>query len=623
MNNKQARLATLSRQAERVQRRRDMLEQRNRQLWLIKLGTIFLCILIIAFALSKLAWLAIPVVIIAITTFVRLSNQHSKVNASFLKYNILQKIKHAHIARMQLDWENIPAVTAYDVQTDHPFNIDLDITGERSLHQLMNTGVSVEGQRRLSTWLLDTTPKSETIRERQDLVHELTSMTLFREKLLLNSLFVTRYITTPLEGQKLLLWLEAQDGTHIPRSTLIIPTILSLLTICSLLLFVIGLTSPLPFIIFLLVSLGWYLWTRRKRGTLSTDASYIHSTFGQLETIFEFLEKYPYGQHHKLKKLCAPFFSNPAHRPSILLHRLSWIAHWSIMENAELIALLVNAFVPWDITVAYLLDHYRERIAQLLPTWLEIWYQLEALSSLANFAYLNPDYITPEIDMNQTQATTPYFQARGIGHPLIEDEKKVVNDFALGSSQEIMLITGSNMAGKSSFLRTIGINLILAYAGAVVNATTLKTSIFEIHACIKVTDSMVDGYSYFYAEVRRLKAILTKLQTGTEYPIFFFIDEIFKGTNNRERLIGSISYIQALINKHCVGAISTHDLELVRLSEMLPQIKNYHFREEIIAGQMVFDYKLREGPSPTTNALKIMELEGLPINYQIELSHKV
>ena len=117
-----------------------------------------------------------------------------------------------------------------------------------------------------------------------------------------------------------------------------------------------------------------------------------------------------------------------------------------------------------------------------------------------------------------------------------------------------------------------------------------------------------------------LKGLLTKLQGDTGAPVFFFIDEIFKGTNNRERLIGSISYIQALADKNCVGAISTHDLELVRLSETLPQLKNYHFREDIIDGHMVFDYKLREGPSPTTNALKIMQLEGLPVNYQAEFS---
>lgn len=137
-----------------------------------------------------------------------------------------------------------------------------------------------------------------------------------------------------------------------------------------------------------------------------------------------------------------------------------------------------------------------------------------------------------------------------------------------------------------------------------------------MYAAIKVSDSVTDGYSYFYAEVRRLKALLTHLEQDHEYPLFFLIDEIFKGTNNRERLIGSEAYIHALVGKHCIGAVSTHDIELVGLSEELPEIRNYHFQEEVVNGRMTFDYKLRKGPSPTTNALKIMELEGLPVSYK-------
>ncbi|MFL5704773.1 MAG: MutS-related protein, partial [Ktedonobacteraceae bacterium] len=163
------------------------------------------------------------------------------------------------------------------------------------------------------------------------------------------------------------------------------------------------------------------------------------------------------------------------------------------------------------------------------------------------------------------------------------------------------------------FLRTLGVNLCLAYAGGPVNASTFQTSLFRIYTCIKVSDSVTDGYSYFYAEVRRLKALLSELERPSDFPLFFLIDEIFKGTNNRERLIGSSAYIHALVGKNCMGAISTHDLELVKLADTQPEIKNYHFREEVIDGQMVFDYILRPGPCPTTNALKIMQLEGLPI----------
>jgi DNA mismatch repair ATPase MutS len=186
---------------------------------------------------------------------------------------------------------------------------------------------------------------------------------------------------------------------------------------------------------------------------------------------------------------------------------------------------------------------------------------------------------------------------------LIPEEHKVVNDFALAESNEVVLLTGSNMAGKSTFLRTLGVNLCLAYAGAPINATSLRTS-------------LTDGYSYFYAEVRRLHGLLEKLQAGASQPIFFLIDEIFKGSNNQDRLIGSSAYVHALAGQNCVGVISTHDLELVKLANVLPMLKNYHFREEVRGGQMVFDYKLHSGPCPTRNALKIMQLAGLPMSWE-------
>lgn len=251
-----------------------------------------------------------------------------------------------------------------------------------------------------------------------------------------------------------------------------------------------------------------------------------------------------------------------------------------------------------------------------LPEWLEIWFELEALCSLANFAYLNPDYTFPRVLARNKQSV---FEASGLGHPLIPKEQKVVNDFVLRENNEIVLITGSNMAGKSTFLRTLGINLCLAYSGSPVNASSLRTSLFEIYACIKVSDSLIDGYSYFYSEVRRLRGLLERLSAEPVLPIFFLVDEIYRGTNNFERSIGSAAYIHALAGKNCVGAISTHDLELVKLAASLPMLKNAHFKEDIHNGQMVFDYKIHAGPCPTRNALKIMELAGLPTNWPGQL----
>jgi DNA mismatch repair ATPase MutS len=171
------------------------------------------------------------------------------------------------------------------------------------------------------------------------------------------------------------------------------------------------------------------------------------------------------------------------------------------------------------------------------------------------------------------------------------------------------------MAGKSTFLKTVGINLILAYAGGPVNADVFAARFFRIHTCIDVGDSLSDGVSSFYAEVKRLRKILDQIGQPNPIPVLFFIDEILRGTNNRERLIGSAALIRSLSQTHSAGLITTHDLELTSLQAEYDGIFNYHFSETLRDGKMLFLYKLQDGPCPTTNALEIMRIEGLPINY--------
>ncbi len=206
------------------------------------------------------------------------------------------------------------------------------------------------------------------------------------------------------------------------------------------------------------------------------------------------------------------------------------------------------------------------------------------------------------------------FSAQTIGHPLIPDETRICNDFQMDELGMVDILTGSNMAGKSSFLRTLGVNLCLAYAGGPVFAQVFETRLFRLYTSIRVADSVTDGFSYFYAEVRRLEGLLTALKDEDERPLFFLIDEIFRGTNNRERLIGSQSFIKALVGQHGIGLIATHDLELVKLADDRPLVRNYHFRDGVENGRMIFDYLLHPGPCPTTNALKIMALAGLPVD---------
>jgi len=329
----------------------------------------------------------------------------------------------------------------------------------------------------------------------------------------------------------------------------------------------------------------------------------------RFRAVFQYLESRRFGGRPQLAQVCAPFLG-PRKRPSAELKRVERIAWGLGLRTIGPVWFLVNVLMPWDFFFTYRLEQLRNEISQLMPRWLDAWYELEALNSLANFAWLNPSYAFPEFVLNST-----LFDARGLGHPLIKAEHKICNDLELDEQRRIVILTGSNMAGKSTFLRTVGVNLCLAYAGAPVNAERLRTSLFRIFTCIKVSDSVQDGLSYFYAEVKRLKLLLSATETEDDLPVMFLIDEIFRGTNNRERHIGSHAFIRALSSgRNALGLIATHDLELTNLADEIPGIANFHFREEVGDGKMVFDYQLRPGPCPTTNALQIMRIEGLPVD---------
>ncbi len=619
MNRKQSRLRLLEREIRRLETRIRTLEPRsNRYSWIrvliffIGLGLSFVMFIAVGW------WLALPLAVITMTAFGIVAYYHGRLDRSVAIHTIWRHIKTVHIARMKLDWQHIPDAYSDTSTEGHPFEYDLDITGKHSLHQLLNTAISHEGSLLLRDWLLNRTPDLATIHQRQELVRELTPLTLFRDKLILKSLLASSGEPKKLEGTRLLGWLNAQAS--IPsaarmRLLLVGATVLNVLTVLSLILDLLS-HWRMPPIWFYCILVSLVLWEVTKRyHEVLEHASYVHHDFATLNGIFSYLETYRYGKHQHLKNFCEPFFQNQRWRPSQLLKRTARITAAAMLRKNPFFWLPINLVIPWGYYCTYRLIEYKKQLAECLPIWLDRWFELEALCSLASFAYLNPDYHLPHVEpMAQSEAcNTILFSGKNLGHPLIPDEKKVTNDFTINELGEVIIITGSNMAGKSTFLRTLGINLCLAYAGGPVNANMLQTSLFRLFACIRVTDSVVEGYSYFYAEVKRLRALLDALAEPDQLPVFFLVDEIFRGTNNRERLIGGRSYMRAIVGRNCIGAISTHDLELAKLAEIVSQIKNYHFREEVIDSRLVFDYVLRPGPCPTTNALKIMQIEGLPV----------
>ena len=547
--------------------------------------------------------------LLLMTPFIFTVRTHRGIDQGLRRNRLWLAIKGTHLARLQLDWGQIPTSLPVPDQFEHPFALDLDLLGPRSLHQLMDTAVTQEGSLRLRQWLLHNDPDPDWISRQQARVAELREMSRFRDKLRLHGGLIDSTNDEKWVGQRLRDWLSAAADQ---RRLGLLLLALSVLSAVVLPLFWLNMSGQLgawwllPWLVYAGLYAGLGL---RWVSTLFADALFLQNGMATLIGVFSFLERFPYGRMPLVEEMCAPFLG--AERPSAHIRRARWVIAGVGVRQNPLLGLLINAFVPWDLLFGYLLSRIKQNLAQQLPGWLEIWVELEALSALATFGWLQgPASVFPYIVRDER----PVLQAKGLGHPLIPANQRIGNDYNSDQPGAVSIITGSNMAGKSSFLRALGCNLALAGAGAPVVAQSLAISPMRLYASIRVTDSLADGISFFYAEVRRLQALLAALAEVDKKPLFFLIDEIFRGTNNRERLIGSRAYIRALAEGVGAGVIATHDLELVQLAEERPSIRNYHFRDEVVDGVMIFDYILHPGPCPTTNALKIMLLAGLPVD---------
>src|SRR5689334_2619705 len=610
------RLEQLDRQIARLRRRGEFLNAISRKYWtarrIIFVAGALLALAFCNFAGSTLAWLvaALLAILFSVVTIF-----HTRVRDSITRNSLLIEIKQVQIARINLDWDRVPLADPSLPVVGHPFESDLDITGERSLHRLIDCAVTKEGSERLKSWLLNPRPDIRLMQHRQRLVRELKDHSVFRDKLQLLSAFARLSTAAPTRSQRgsshwnskiLVDWLEQSGPKKSLLPTLILLTILAVLNLICVWLWLEELIPriwPLVFLIYVAAS----LLNQSKIASVWGELQDLEKALTHFKAVFRYLESRCYHNTPGLAEICSPF-GEEGKQPSVEIRKLGRLAAALGVRTNPLLALLFNVLVPWDFYFSYRLELVKKEIAHLLPRWLDAWHELESLNSLANFAYLNPGYVFPE-----RRAGVDRFAARDLGHPLLKPESKICNDFELNEEQRIVILTGSNMAGKSTFLRTVGVNLALAYAGAPVNAASMQTSLFRLFTCIKVSDSVQDGLSYFYAEVKRLQALLAATEAGDELPVLFLIDEIFRGTNSRERLIGSRSYIRTLSQRHAKGLLATHDLELIKLADEIQGVTNYHFREDVFDGRMVFDYRLRPGPCPTTNALKIMRLEGLPV----------
>ncbi len=560
-------------------------------------------------ARSGIPWVLGIVLALVVLIFMGLVVWHRRIDKMQSHFSSFADIRWNHLARMMLNWDDIPPSSGIEIDSDHPFARDFNLVGDRSMLQLMNTTNYVGSTACLKRWLLRKNCDLNDLKKRQLLVQELKPMALFRDRLLLYTKLGAK---KPSEEQwtmdELLAWLRSTKQKKFALPLFLLGS----LAAANIILLILALTGG--FFPYVIISFALYLMTYNfyssKTAGLFDEANEIQTLLSQFRESLLYLESFPFKKDSKLQEFCA-IYQRDEQKPSRFLKKILRIASAASSQGSELIWLVFNGVVPWDMYFAMKLHHYKKDLEPKLTAWLDRFYQLEALNSIANYAWLNPDYLFSV--PNDDSSSKPVFSGRDLGHPLLPKGQKVTNDVDISEIGDIYLITGSNMAGKSTFLRTVGINLALCFAGAPVDASFFETAPFRLFSSINVTDSLNEGLSHFYAEVKRLRKLMDELRAEHSLPLFYFVDEIYRGTNNRERLAGSSAFLKEVAGKNGIGLVTTHDLELAGLQETIPTLTNWHFEETIEEGSMYFDYKLKNGPCSSTNALKIMKNEGLPV----------
>lgn len=486
------------------------------------------------------------------------------------------------------------------VNPEHPYSFDLDIFGRRSLFQSINRTCTFFGKARLAKWLQNHLHEKTSIEKRQEMVRKISEHTLFREQFRVAGLV---HHGQSSDGEKIQAWSQSPaqylHAGWVKAFIWGVPVINSLLLITSL----IGWTSfsclGLSFGIFLVLSFG-----------IIKRATYIQETYGkQLKSLNGYarliaLAKAEDWKSAGMLELMERFNLN-GQSPVQALQQLSKELDRLDLRNNQFLYVLLEGSIFFQLQEIVRIERWKVRYGQHISEWLETVGELDALCSLGTFAYNHPQYTYPEL------TEKPFcFLATQMGHPLMPVSQCVKNDATIPSRPFFLIITGANMAGKSTYLRTIGVNYLLACVGAPVCCEKLKLHPNQLITSLRTSDSLSDNESYFFAELKRLKRIIDLLNQGQQ--LFIILDEILKGTNSMDKQKGSFDLIRQFMQLKANGIIATHDLLLGSLIKQFPEeIRNYCFEADIKDNELTFSYKLREGVAQNMNACFLMKKMGI------------
>jgi hypothetical protein len=481
---------------------------------------------------------------------------------------------------------------------EHLYANDLDLFGNGSLFELLSIARTRAGEETLAAWLK--APASpDVVRQRQQAVHEMTPRLDLRESLALAGTDVRAGVDSAL----LVEWAAAPAllGSQWPWA---IATALTLSAIGAAVYWVL---SGDPQAVIVVAVLEVVLsFTRRKRiDQVLHAADRAARDLDVLAHVLERLERESFSSE-RLAALRAALGTGSV-AASHAIRRLHWLAEMHDWQHNQFFAPFA-AFLLWGTHLAYAMERWRRIHGAHVAGWLSLVGEFEAFSSLSAYRYEHPDDTFPEI----LDTATPTFDGDALGHPLLPTARMIRNDVHLRGDTRLLVVSGSNMSGKSTLLRTAGINAVLALAGAPVRAARLHLTPLAVGATLRIQDSLQEGRSRFYAEITRIRR-LADTATGP-LPLLFLLDEIFHGTNSHDRLIGATGVLRSLLDREALGLITTHDLALTQVAnDLAPRAVNVHFEDTFEGGEIHFDYRMKAGPVTRSNAIALMRAVGLDV----------
>ena len=555
----------------------------------------------IFFYSSKEVFIGSTILVVATVVFTFLAYNHSKVIQKRKYATIISEINEKGIKRLESQWKDFQDKGEEFRDENHNYTGDLDIFGKASLFQMINSAYTHMGRERLRKTLEQPKFSVEEIYKRQEAVKELAAKLGWRNIFAAEGIIVSDKAKEP---EELLKWIKEKEEFYCSSWLRIAVKLPPIITIALFVIFFTTYAISYKLVLAALVVDGLILIPggKKRMEILGTVHSY-KDNIKSYDKMLQHIEKRKFHSEY-LTNLKSRLYSNEKDSASRQVGRLATLVSF-ISDRHNLAYFLFNLVFLLDYQYMIALENWKKASSHSVEQWFEVIGEMETLCSLAVICHDHPDWVMPEIS-SEPQA----FRAKHMGHPLLS-EKRVCNDLTIDKQSNILLITGSNMSGKSTLLRTCGINLVLAYVGAPVCAESFSCSIMEIFTCMRVSDNLEQNISSFYAEILRIKGLVKIVE---EKPVFFLLDEIFKGTNSRDRHMGAKILINQLCNKEVLGLVSTHDLELGDLEETNKRIKNYHFREFYKDNEIYFDYKLRKGVSDTQNAMYLMKLAGIEMD---------